>query len=91
MDDWAGADRIVLGSWLDEFYDWARSCRLKKCWSTERVTMPPYARRATKLGWMAWRIDAEPLTKEFANELEDRTIPDTASAHMRRKRHWIRG
>lgn len=31
-----------------------------------------------KLGWMARRIQAEPWTKEFADELEHKTIPDIA-------------
>ena len=32
-----------------------------------------------KLGWMARRIEAEPWTREFADELEHKTIPDLAS------------
>ena len=31
-----------------------------------------------KLGWMARRIEAEPWSKEFAAELEHKTIPDIA-------------
>jgi hypothetical protein len=31
-----------------------------------------------KLGWMARRIEAEPWSKEFANDLEHKTIPDIA-------------
>jgi hypothetical protein len=31
-----------------------------------------------KLGWMARRIEAEPWTMEFSNELEHKTIPDLA-------------
>ena len=31
-----------------------------------------------KLGWIARRIQAEPWTKEFADELEHKTIPDIA-------------
>lgn len=33
-----------------------------------------------KLGWMARRIEAEPWSKEFAAELEHKTIPDIAQA-----------
>ena len=32
-----------------------------------------------KLGWMARRIEAEPWTSEFADELEHKTIPDLAN------------
>ncbi|QPB24745.1 hypothetical protein [Rhizobium sp. 007] len=32
-----------------------------------------------KLGWMARRIEAEPWTREFAEELEHKTIPDLAN------------
>lgn len=31
-----------------------------------------------KLGWMARRIEAEPWTREFAEELERKTVPDLA-------------
>jgi hypothetical protein len=31
-----------------------------------------------KLGWMARRIEAEPWSREFADELEHKTIPDLA-------------
>ena len=31
-----------------------------------------------KMGWMARRIEAEPWSKDFANELEHKTIPDIA-------------
>jgi hypothetical protein len=32
-----------------------------------------------KLGWLARRIEAEPWTREFADELEHKTIPDLAN------------
>jgi hypothetical protein len=46
-----------------------------------------------KLGWMARRIEAEPWSKEFAAELEHKTIPDIATEldEVRRVRDdWLK-